>query len=586
MTKAHWQKKRNGAGAVAALLLIIAIFAPALSHADGWTHWWSESNNTMYWAYDGNWRLAYRYGEGQWWDCIQLGGTDNWNKLGSAGQSPDFLGNAAIGQYLPVGNGWSYGYNTTNDTGYWMNSAGNFRFAYIYYSGQWWDQNLNLWNQIGAASVSSQFIGDGQFHDLKNNWSYQYLTSNDTEYWATGGANRLAYWYTEGRWSAFDYLGGEQVLSAKGLPSTLVGDGTWHDLGNNWLYMLGGGNFGVWKSPSLNLQQFAYDYTSGQWYDQGLYGGWATLGASGLTGAFVADGAWHDLGGNWLYLLGDGNYGIWKNSRLNSQQFAYNYGSGQWIDCGKDGTWQILSANGLSPNFVGDGAWHDLGNNWLYMCQIGVVGTWYSKILNLTQFWYDYQAGKWYHQGVYGGGQTLGEFFLSTGMPCGFLGDGNWHLVGRNGYQYPGSRYMSGFDYYTDYVYYKYDIESGLGQWYMLGNGTTTAPMVTFAYDYVKGQWYLQGNYGGPTPLGSAGVSAGVMADGHAHSLGNIGDGNWQYWTGNTTGFFEHLPSLPPYPRYGYDYRTGQWYYQANIYNGGLEPIGSPGAPPSFSGPF
>jgi hypothetical protein len=583
MKPKRWGKRRCWHTIAFVLAMMIMMVSPALS-ATGWYNWYNSANTTMYWMYDGNWRLAYTYGAGQWWDCTQLGGKDNWNTLGSAGQTSDFLGNASIGSYLPVGNGWRYGYDTRSDTGYWMNSAGNFRFGYNYNSGQWWDQNLNQWNQIGAASVQSPFIGDGQTHDMKNNWSYKYSYVADTEYWSTGGALRLAYQYTVGQWFAFDYLGGEQILSASGLSSTFVGDGTWHDLDNNWQYLLGGGNFGVWTNPSLNLQQFAYDYGSGQWYDQGLYGGWATLGPSGLSGAFLGDGTWHNLGSTWSYLCGGGTFGVWANPSLSLQQFSYDYGTGQWFDSGKDMTWQMLSAVGLSSTFLGDGTWHDLGNNWRYLCQAGQVGTWYNKSLNLTQFWYDYQAGKWYDQGFYGGGQTLGDFFLSTGMSCGFLGDGNWHLVGRNGWKelvviIPGFHKIY-VDHYTDYIYYKYDVESGLGQWYNPAN------IVVFAYDYAKSQWYSQGNYGGPTPLGSAGLSAEVMGYSRAWpSLGNIDDGNWHYWFDGSRGVFEQqIPGQDDGTRYVYDYSTGQWYKGA--WNIPYIAIGSPGASPSFSGPF
>jgi hypothetical protein len=222
MKPARWGKGRH-CGVVAFVLpMTIMMVSPALSATGTWYNYYDTSHSTMYWAFNGNWRLAYTYGVGQWYDCTQLGGKDNWNTLGSAGQSPQFLGNASIGQYLPVGNGWSYGYDTRSDCGYWMNSSGNFRFGYYYGVGQWYDQNFNQWNQIGASDVQSPFVGDGSLHDMKNSWSYEYLLSNDTGYWATGGNFRLAYGYTGAVW--FDNSDTWRALSSTGVGSAFIGN--------------------------------------------------------------------------------------------------------------------------------------------------------------------------------------------------------------------------------------------------------------------------------------------------------------------------------------------------------------------------
>jgi hypothetical protein len=378
------------------VLLVVTLFHPALSSAQGWVNWWNGANNTMYWMYNGNWRLAYTYGAGQWYDCTQLGGHDNWSTLGSAGQSPDFLGNAAIGSYLPVGNGWRYGYDTRSDTGYWMNSAGNFRFGYQYGSGQWWDQNFGQWNQIGASGVQSPFVGDGSLHDMKNAWSYEYLVSNDTGYWATGGNFRLAYGYTGGVW--FDNSDTWRALSSTGVGSAFIGNaaiGAYYYMNNNWYYGYNvDQNIGYWKA-STGPFRFGYYYPGAIWYDQADTGGWATLGSAGLSSAFMGDGSVHNLqyGWSYYYVLSQ-DTGYWYDGSGGDWRFRLTYNFGQWWDHDTTG-WRSL-AQGISAAFIGDGNPHVLPGNWSYTFGSGVA-TWTNTSPG-AQFMYNYGSPQWsYH---------------------------------------------------------------------------------------------------------------------------------------------------------------------------------------------
>ena len=54
-------------------------------------------------------------------------------------------------------------------------------------------------------------------------------------------------------------------------------------------------------NASLSLIQFAYDYNTGQWYSEGNYGGFQTLGNSGLSSAFMGDTSDHPLNNGFLF---------------------------------------------------------------------------------------------------------------------------------------------------------------------------------------------------------------------------------------------------------------------------------------------
>jgi hypothetical protein len=328
MKSKRWGRTSSWYAVAFVLPMMIMMVTPALS-ATGWYNWYNSANTTMYWMYNGNWRLAYTYGAGQWWDCTQLGGKDNWNTVGSAGQSPDFRGNASIGSYLPIGNGWYYAYDTRSDCGYWANSSGNFRFGYYCGLGQWYDQNFNQWNQIGASGVQSPFVGDGSLHDMKNNWSYEYLTSNDTGYWSAGGTWRLGYGYTPGVW--WDCSDTWRPLSATGVSSAFLGNaanGAYCYLNNGWYYGYDvNKSEGFWAASNGQFR-FAYGYSGRVWYDHGgNLDQWLILGPLGLSSDFIGNGNWHTFDSIWSYKYVNG-VGYLKGSV--STWIPTQTGGGSW----------------------------------------------------------------------------------------------------------------------------------------------------------------------------------------------------------------------------------------------------------------
>jgi hypothetical protein len=374
MKPERWGKRGSWCVVGFVLPMMMIMVSPALS-ATGWYNWFNSANNTMYWMYNGNWRLAYTYGAGQWWDCTQLGGTDNWNKLGSTGQASTFLGNASIGWYLPVGNGWNYGYDTRNDVGYWKHGDNaTFRFAYGYTEGQWCDQGYSAWNKIGGKGVSSTFIGDGSLHDVNNGWSYQYLVSGDSGYWMTSnnifsGKYRLAYFYPSGQW--FDYGDTWRALGSPGVDSAFIGNaaiGAYYYLDNGWYYGYNKDqDLAYWmNSTTPGTFRFAYCYYFAQWFDSGhgAHGvaGWDKLGTAGISSAFIGDGSFHNVGTNdaWSYLYRSSeDKSLWREY-TGVTRLAYEYTVGQWWDYGATG-WNTLGGSGQNSDFIGNRSMWSIG---------------------------------------------------------------------------------------------------------------------------------------------------------------------------------------------------------------------------------
>ncbi len=333
--------------------------------------------------------------------------------------------------------------------------------------------------------------------------------------------------------SNFNYLGKLGDLS------TLLFDGSFHKFtDNNYSYEFWASGTGVWQNASLNLNQFAYDYNSGQWWNQGNWGGWQTLGSTGLSTAFMGDSASHSLGNNWSYLF-DGTYAYWKNAGMNLNQFAYNYTTGNWYDQGQWGGWASLGPSALSASFVGDGAWHTFDSNWGYM-YAGTYGYWKNAGMNLSQFAYSYTTGQWYDQGQWGGWASLGPLHLSAS----FMGDTNYHALDNT---------------------WSYAYGSGSGYW---KDGST----LRFAYEYTKGQWSDTSAYNYSSlgtiwsPIGGAigRQAAAFIGDGSSHPTGVT---NWDYYYDEGTGrstyvnwlTFQNGPPGTKGVEYDYYYGTGQW---------------------------
>jgi len=93
------------------------------------------------------------------------------------------------------------------------------------------------------------------------------------------------------------------MLSATGLTSDFIGDGGLHDLGNGFSIAYDSSHDQAFFKEGDYWRLF-YSYEVGQWYSigwgtGGSYGGWETLGSSGLTAEFLGWSGWHTLGNSW-----------------------------------------------------------------------------------------------------------------------------------------------------------------------------------------------------------------------------------------------------------------------------------------------
>jgi hypothetical protein len=540
-----------------------------------WSYRFDPSSFDSVGVYLGYWKntalnleqFMYIYGTGRWFvsngivnpptdpNSPWTGGV--WSQLSENGTSSAFMGDGQRHYLNGYGYSWAFQLDSSGFGVYYNATLDREMFRFDFAVGQWWhnsevSDSQAKWNLLGAPGLSAQFMGDSRTHNLGNNWSYRLDWADGLAFWRNTSLNlwQYGYSYTSRQWYDTGIFGGWQTLGNSGLSTAFVGDGNWHDLGNNWYYQCGGGNFGVWMNASLGLMQFAYDYNTGQWYHEGLYGGWATLGSTKLSAWFVGDGNRHDLANNWYYQCGGGNFGVWMNASLGLMQFAYDYGTGQWYHEGFYRGWATLGSTKVSAWFVGDGNRHDLADNWYYQCGGGNFGVWTNASLGLMQFAYDYNTGQWYDEGLYGGWATLGSPNLSPW----FMGDGNWHVLADNWY---------------------YQYAGGFGIW-------INAPLdlMQFAYDYNTGQWYDEGFYGGWATLGSTKLSSWFVGDGAWHGLGTLGDGHW-YFSYTPASVWGSFMNPVEGKAYIYDYNAGQMYY----WNSGTwTPTGPNQYPPILGG--
>jgi hypothetical protein len=368
-------------------------------HPDGWLHfWWVEiygdAAKNVYFGRtsdDPSWK-TYNSLLGDWLTGAKVvqDSTMPWD-----------------GQYHETPNStFSYKYVDSLGQGIWHNKDLNLdQFCFTYSSGRWAQMGKDgTWQTLSGpypvSSALANYFSSGSWYSLANGWWYQF--KGDSGYWYNPSLNitQYSYNYSNGQWLSQGKYGAA-TLSAVGLSAAFLGDGTWHDLGNNWQYLCGGGDFGVWKNPKMDLMQYAYNYGTGAWYNQSLYGGWQTLGSSGLSSSFLGDGTWHDLANNWEYLCGGDDFGSWYNRSLRIAQYAYNYGTGQWFDQGLYGGWATLGSTGLSSRFVGDGAWHGLGTlgdgNWYFSYTPASVWGSFMNPVEGKAYIYDYNAGQMYY---------------------------------------------------------------------------------------------------------------------------------------------------------------------------------------------
>lgn len=144
--------------------------------------------------------------------------------------------------------------------------------------------------------MSSDFIGDGAFHDLKNGWSYAYVTSSSDAFWKEGSSFRFSYNYTPGQW--WDYRNSWGKIGITGVSQSFVGDGAYHNLGCGWQYAyVASTDDGFWKAGSS--MRFSYNYVPGQWWDYlPSLNKFGRLGQAGISNSFIGDAQWHQFATN------------------------------------------------------------------------------------------------------------------------------------------------------------------------------------------------------------------------------------------------------------------------------------------------
>ena len=175
---------------------------------------------------------------------------------------------------------------------------------------------------LGKATDSS-FVADGTWHNMGSNLYYSFNPfGNNLGYWynASLGLIQFGFDYGAGNWYAEGKTGGWVTMGNQFQNSAPAMGGYWNSVGNNWYYAYApwNANVGYWYNYSTGLFQFAYDYGSGLWYNEGNAGGWATMKPTALSAAFMGDGTWHNMGSNWYYVYAPwgGNFGYWYNSSI------------------------------------------------------------------------------------------------------------------------------------------------------------------------------------------------------------------------------------------------------------------------------
>jgi hypothetical protein len=363
MKPERWVRRGTWYAVAFVLPMLMIMVSPALS-ATAWYNWYNAANNTTYYAYNGNWRLAYTSGIGQWWDFTGNGmGLGTWNKLGGTGVSPAFLGDAAIGAYYNLNNGWCYGYDTRSDAGYWWNGSA-WRFAYNYGVGQWYDWsqwsdlNNKCYHPIGSPKFSSAFIGDGVLRDLGNGWSFEYVSSTDTAYWRPGIFWRLGYQYTPGQWWDCSQLGGEDhwhTLGSTGVSSVFLGNadiGAFYPLHNGWVYGYSRQNDTEYWHNGASFR-YGYYYAGLQWMDY-TQQGWGLLGVhTPRDSQFIGDGNRYQFGaGDWFH--GNSQQYYWNSG--GQDVYRYTFSTGAWESAYLPGQWDFVvhgtwgGFNGQNPD--------------------------------------------------------------------------------------------------------------------------------------------------------------------------------------------------------------------------------------------
>ena len=109
-----------------------------------------------------------------------------------------------------------------------------------------------------------------------NGFAYRFDVTDQTAHWSKDGLVEFKYILGDGTWQDWDKFGGWTQLSGPGLSAAFMGDGNVHTLDSSWSYQFVNG-VGYWTNLGLSQPVFEYNYASGQWYDEGNYGGYLTL---------------------------------------------------------------------------------------------------------------------------------------------------------------------------------------------------------------------------------------------------------------------------------------------------------------------
>ncbi|MBI5248855.1 MAG: hypothetical protein HY912_05115 [Desulfomonile tiedjei] len=216
---------------------------------------------------------------------------------------------------------------------------------------------------------------------------------------------------------------------------------------SGWTYSVSGGYNWYFYN---DLGRFAYQNSTGVWYNFDRYGGnnWRTLSAAGTSSSYLFDGAKHDLLNGWRYAYdSNGQTGIWLRST--GGRFAYNYSTGRWSEYDPLGVggvwWQTLSAQCRSVIFVGRGALTDLGNGFGFVYDYtNDTGLW--AFSGAGRYGYNYTKRQWYDYTVNGWaplsrtGQRSSAFIgngtsYQFGAEDWFIGHDNWYGWSSGGHE-------------------------------------------------------------------------------------------------------------------------------------------------------
>jgi len=350
------------------------------------------------------------------------------------------------------------------------------------------------------------------------------------------------------------------------------GKGQWWHHGISWSILSGTGlsdafigdgaihslNNGWWYSYAASIgggywntgsaTRFSYDYTWGRWWSYSSWGAWRAMSAAGLSQAFIGDGVNHDVGNGWWYAYAKPIDSGYWNSGA-AVRFGYDYNAGQWWDHSTgSNTWLSLGDWAQTQAFIGDGVYHPLSNGWQYKYNKGVDRS-YWMTGDKERFCYHYDTGRWWDWGT-------GWYELSAErVSQSFIGDG------------AANNLFNGFN-------YQYDSGLDIGYW-LLGAANR------FSYAYGNGQWSHYGA-GAWSELGNTGSSAAFMGDTAGHDLGTWYGAQWLFTYNVLEDSGEFARSLTSWDnRFAYDYVDQQWsHYGA----GAWSPVGNTGYSAAFIG--